>query len=128
MQSTDQELARRMLSAILDKIEGGSQHQSDHQTIPPDEILSTAGDESGIILIVIGRLDLESGRSENAISKARAEIARNGNIHQTAVATHPGLEKFPISERASTDKAARPCFMEPNRACVNSGACEMRGY
>ena len=40
---------------------------------------------------------------------------------------HPGLERFPLSE-AGTAAPSKPCFMEPGRICVNSGACEMRGF
>ena len=43
-------------------------------------------------------------------------------------ASHPGLERFTIIESQSISGAAKPCFMEPARVCVNSGACEMRGY
>ena len=41
---------------------------------------------------------------------------------------HPGLERFPLSETDTAVAASKPCFMEPDRVCVNSGACEMRGY
>jgi hypothetical protein len=40
---------------------------------------------------------------------------------------HPGLERFPLSETGPAPPS-KPCFMEPDRICVNSGACEMRGY
>ena len=40
---------------------------------------------------------------------------------------HPGLERFPLSE-VGTAGSPKPCFIEPGRICVNSGACEMRGY
>ena len=41
--------------------------------------------------------------------------------------SHPGLERFTI-EADSHPSAPKTCFMEPGRACVNSGACEMRGF
>lgn len=44
------------------------------------------------------------------------------------VRLHPGLERFPLSEPGSGDPSLRSCFIEPDRACVGSGACEMRGY
>jgi hypothetical protein len=41
--------------------------------------------------------------------------------------SHPGLERFTIGTDTQTS-APKSCFMEPDRPCVNSGACEMRGY
>jgi hypothetical protein len=41
---------------------------------------------------------------------------------------HPGHERFPLNEGPASTSARRPCFMEPDRVCVNSGACEMRGF
>ena len=41
--------------------------------------------------------------------------------------SHPGLERFTI-EADSHPSVPKTCFMEPGRACVNSGACEMRGF
>jgi hypothetical protein len=33
-----------------------------------------------------------------------------------------------LSEIAAPSRETKSCFMEPERKCVNSGACEMRGY
>lgn len=41
---------------------------------------------------------------------------------------HPGHDRFPLSEPSASTGARKPCFMEPDRVCVNSGACEMRGF
>jgi hypothetical protein len=41
--------------------------------------------------------------------------------------SHPGLERFTI-EADSRPSVPKTCFIEPGRACVNSGACEMRGF
>ncbi len=67
---------------------------------------------------------LDSG--SNALRDAEAEPRRLSRIEDRAA--HPGLEKFSITEAHHTDSAPRTCFMEPGRVCVNSGACEMRGY
>jgi hypothetical protein len=47
---------------------------------------------------------------------------------QQSDSCHPGLEKFHLSETAAPSRETKSCFMEPERKCVNSGACEMRGY
>ncbi|HXU36802.1 MAG TPA: hypothetical protein VN937_10610 [Blastocatellia bacterium] len=43
-------------------------------------------------------------------------------------ASHPGLERFTIIESSQTSSGKKACYMEPDRLCVKSGACEMRGY
>lgn len=40
---------------------------------------------------------------------------------------HPGLEHFPLSESDPRD-TSKMCFIEPDRVCVGSGACEALGY
>ncbi len=40
---------------------------------------------------------------------------------------HPGFERFPLSESDSRD-SSKMCFIEPDRVCVGSGACETLGY
>jgi hypothetical protein len=40
---------------------------------------------------------------------------------------HPGFERFPISESDPRDPS-KMCFIEPDRVCVGSGACETLGY
>jgi hypothetical protein len=62
----------------------------------------------------------------NEPESAGAEPGRASRIEDRAA--HPGLEKFSITEARHMDSAPRTCFMEPGRVCVNSGACEMRGY
>jgi hypothetical protein len=42
--------------------------------------------------------------------------------------SHPGLERFPLAETQSQSSVPKACFMEPERTCISSGACEMRGY
>jgi hypothetical protein len=43
-------------------------------------------------------------------------------------ATHPGLERFTLSHLCSSGPAPRACYLEPEKVCVKSGACETRGY
>jgi hypothetical protein len=47
---------------------------------------------------------------------------------KAAAASHPGLQKFVMLETESSSPAPKSCFMEPERDCVHSGACEMRGF
>jgi len=45
-----------------------------------------------------------------------------------SASSHPGLQRFANLETESPAPAFKACFMEPDRECVHSGACEMRGY
>jgi hypothetical protein len=88
---------------------------------------------SPIIFIVINQEAASGNLSETYDSRpARTSVeARNAifNIQDNeARGSHPGLEKFPIAEELAEASAPKNCFMEPDRVCVNSGACEMRGY
>ena len=49
-------------------------------------------------------------------------------VVQMSKSSHPGLERFVTLKTESNSPAPRPCFMEPDRECVHSGACEMRGF
>jgi hypothetical protein len=70
-----------------------------------------------VLEALLAKLDGESD-----IAKGSAAVQEN---HQ---ASHPGLERFPLAEARSQSSVPRACFMEPGRTCINSGACEMRGY
>lgn len=56
------------------------------------------------------------------------EAATEQNVPPSVTMPHPGHERFTMIERSSTPADRKPCYMEPDRPCVNSGACEMRGY
>lgn len=124
MQPTDQELARRLLSAVLDRLEG------QRPTAPQasaQEVSSSRNGDPGIVLIVVGQSGDQYGIAENKPIPSETIEMKSPNRNNGAE-SHPGLEKFPLSEIVSKGAASKTCFMEPDRVCVNSGACEMRGY
>ena len=92
------------------------------------------GSDVPVVLIVTG--DLKAG-SQNTATRAPASLdhadepaAVNSCVseHSERKLSHPGLERFTIPGVDSPPPAPKACFMEPNRECVNSGACEMRGF
>ncbi|MCI0490479.1 MAG: hypothetical protein L0229_28120 [Blastocatellia bacterium] len=137
MQPTDQEIARRMLEAIIERLDGGPHRATalDGEPPPPGrEAPSPHGSNPALVLIVIGQLGTEFGTVERAGTQAVYEVAgKEAAYRNNDTQAHPGLEKFPLREGVkglflAEDAAAKRCFMEPDRVCVNSGACEMRGY
>jgi len=65
--------------------------------------------------------------AEPPINREQVSEAAQPSSSQSCAA-HPGLERFPLNQGLATSGARKPCFMEPDRVCVNSGACEMRGF
>ena len=111
MQSTDQELVRRALRAALDRLEGTD---------------AAAATQPPVVLVVLANTDAPPAVVNGAASQKRTEDSQT--LNQSAPALHPGLERFASLDVGSPSSAPGRCFMEPDRVCVNSGACEMRGY
>ena len=105
MEQSDQELLRETLMSIVKRIETGGS-----ATEPP------------IVLVVLNT-------ANNRHEEAGAVIVKTdlGNqISHPPGGHHPGFERFPLAEPRAAD-VPKYCFMEPDRVCVNSGACEMLG-
>ena len=111
--SNNTEIIRRVLTSLLERLDKDPAQPS--ASVEP-------GDASPLILLMLGQLDPASNEMKNTGTEPR----RLSHIEDRAA--HPGLEKFSATEARHTDSAPRTCFMEPGRVCVNSGACEMRGY
>ena len=128
MQPTDQEITRRLLESIIKRIEGGDQ-SAQRLTDGLSKYTSLHNADPGIVLVVIQSHGAEFGTVEEArIQSGYAMAGKEGIGRNAGSSLHPGFEKFPLPESASEETDARRCFMEPDRVCVNSGACEMRGY
>ncbi len=63
-----------------------------------------------------------TGESTSSLQRPSLGLSMND-----ATLPHPGHQRFTISESDSRLSPKR-CFMEPDRVCVNSGVCEMRGF
>jgi hypothetical protein len=128
MESSQKEMARRALEAALDRLAtepSGEGRQANSCGCGQ----SARGDDGAVVLIMLGPASLHS--SERA--SIREETVSSGPIGSRVQpreqsALHPGLERFALQEGEPNASAVKACFMEPDRDCVNSGACEMRGY
>ena len=105
MELSDQELLRRALVSILKKIETGG---------------STA--EPPIVLVVLGSAN-DRGEETGAVGE-KPNLGKQ--VSHPHGGRHPGFERFPLADPHAAD-VPKYCFMEPDRVCVNSGACEMLG-
>jgi hypothetical protein len=118
MSTSDPLIVRRVLASLLDRLEGGAR--------PGAENTAPENAAPPVVLIMIG----QPGDKECSCRGAAA----SGETFSTAArppdkaCPHPGLSRFDIEEESPQAQAPRSCFMEPDRVCVNSGACEMLGY
>lgn len=104
MSESAEELARRALRAALAKLESNGS--------------VTNGESSPLVVLVVGN----PSDVENSTSPGREHRL------DAVPGSHPGLEKFPLGEVPAPSRGTKPCYMEPDKPCVASGACEMRGY
>jgi len=104
MNDPEQTLVRRALEAALAGLESGSSGAN--------------GQSSPVVLVVLSP----------AGGAATAEGSASRVSRDPGSAGHPSVEKFSAVETADQRNEPKHCFIEPERRCVNSGACEMRGF
>jgi hypothetical protein len=129
MPNQDKETVRRVLEALLEKLDGEPRDGEDRAIL-----LSEGSDSTSPVIVLLGGLN--SGAQDAVAHRQRKvdELGRpatanlSARAHDNPQASHPGLERFPLAETQSHPAAPKACFMEPGRTCVSSGACEMRGY
>jgi hypothetical protein len=139
MSKRERDTIRQVLEAVLESLRDETpdrQVGSESIALLADRVVSYAGhaSDSPVILVVAGDL---KARSQNtsptqhaSLDDARHQGAVNfsASDHPARKVSHPGLERFNIGEGAEPGPVPKACFMEPSRVCVNSGACEMRGF
>jgi hypothetical protein len=132
MANSDLEMARRLLKAALNKLDGESRGDKESS----NSILFSEKDAGApVVLVVVGGLNAQDEDAPPVLVAApdgRREIEKSfaSGLDQTqgAQTEHPGLERFSLAVTDSHPAAPKACFMEPGRTCVSSGACEMRGF
>ena len=125
-------MVRRLLKAALNNLDGelpGNKESSD------STLLSDNHAGAPVILLLVGGLNAQvEDASPEPVGAATGgqgigkSSASSLDQTQGAQAPHPGLERFSLAATDSLPAAPKPCFMEPERTCVSSGACEMRGF
>ena len=138
MRRHERDAARRVLEAALknlsDTLDGEASPESIALFGDPWPSSRNRGSEVPVVLIVTGDLNVDS--QNTAVpqpasvddTKERAPVNSCVSDPSERKLSHPGLERFIMLAADSAPPAPRPCFMEPDRDCVNSGACEMRGF
>ena len=138
MRKNEQDTIRQVLEAALknlsDAFDGDARSEAIALSGDPWPSSESRDSEVPVILIVTG--DLSANSQNTAVAKPasiedtkeRAAVNSCVSDHSERKLSHPGLERFIMLAADSAPLAPKACFMEPNRECVNSGACEMRGF
>jgi hypothetical protein len=129
MESNDRDRIRRILEAALASLkdEPSGNALSRLAGVTSINLPSTGVEPSSAPVVII----IHPKRSESAgvstTSAAQPAESHSCGCHHDESQPHPGVERFPLSEAGSRDPS-RMCFIEPDRVCVGSGACEALGY
>ncbi|MFY9554140.1 MAG: hypothetical protein WAV47_05405 [Blastocatellia bacterium] len=128
---------RQLLEAALDHIKQAADGGAGSVPIvffPESKRLSESPkSEAPVVLVVVGNLDSQSPNEIEGVSSVRDNsqpVSPNSSPSDPyeRKVSHPGLERFTIAPANANPLVPKACFMEPGRTCVNSGACEMRGF
>ena len=138
MRKHERDTVRQVLEAALknlsDAFDGDARSEAIALSGDPWPSSESRDSEVPVILIVTG--DLSANSQNTAVAKPAsiddtkepATVNSCFSDHSERKLSHPGLERFIILTADSPPLAPKACFMEPSRACVNSGVCEMRGF
>jgi len=128
MADSTEQMTRRILESVLRQLESGAARAAITPAINPADHQSAGG--SPIIVIMLGEphatpaaLPVVAQPSACGCQNNSPDTGKN-----SLQSFHPGLERFDLRRDHAASNAPRRCDLEPDRDCVGSGACEMRGY
>ena len=131
MQDSTEAIARRILESVLRQL---------NDAAPPLNQAADATSRNPVILILTNGPQTKQSETDltpphTAASHGNVQPSNCGcqnNSHTVSnnslQSPHPGQEQFNLPEHNVVSDAPRKCFIEPDRVCVGSGACKMRGY
>ena len=138
MRKNERDTVRQVLEAALKNLSDAFDGEASPESLTlfgdPWPSSENRGSEVPVVLIVTGDLRARSQNMALAKPEGDDDIREPATVnscvadHSERKLSHPGLERFIMLAADSAPPAPRACFMEPSRDCVNSGACEMRGF
>jgi hypothetical protein len=135
MRKQELDTVRQVLEAAIENLKeaaGEGEASSGLVALFPERGSSSESrsSEAPIIIVVASELKAcshDTTQQRPASPGDSKEPAKVNSDYTERKLSHPGLERYTI-EADSHPSAPKACFMEPSRTCVNSGACEMRGF
>ena len=123
---------RQVLEAALKGLDESTTNGAPPVPLIVDGSAFSENSEFGAPVIVIVSGASKAHSQHNAHQTVREDAKEKVTLsfpvsHPERKHSHPGLERFTIGADLQPSVPKR-CFMEPGRSCVNSGACEMRGF
>lgn len=121
---------RKVLETALNTLSEDASSTESFSPVRESNSSEGRAQQTPVIIIMTGGPTSHLDQSEFGSSEAEApSVTMSSSVspHNERKVSHPGLERFTI-ETVSRPAAPKACFMEPGRPCVNSGACEMRGF
>ncbi len=129
MESNDRETIIRVLEAALASLkdEASGNALSRLTGITSIKLPPTGVEQSSAPVVILIQPNSSVSSGVSTAPAAQLEEANSCGCNHDESAPHPGIERFPLSD-ADSRSPSKMCFIEPDRVCVGSGACEARGY
>ena len=135
MESGDRERVSRVLEAALASLNEearGDERPSNSTPVTAIRLPSNEAQLSGAPVVILIHTNSNGPNSDERefipdVPATQVENPKSCACSHNPSQVHPALERFPLSESDSRD-TSKMCFIEPDRVCVGSGACETRGY
>lgn len=129
MESNDRETITRVLKAALASLrdEASGNALSRLAGVTSINLQSTGVEPSSAPVVIIIHPKPSESAGVSTLSATQQKESNSCGCNHGESPPHPGVERFPLSEADSRDPS-KMCFIEPERVCVGSGACEALGY
>ena len=129
MESNDRETIIRVLAAALASLkdEASGNARSRLPGVTSIKLPPTGVEPSSAPVVILIQPNSSASAGISTASGAQLEESNSCGCNHDKSPLHPGIERFPLSEAGSRNPS-KMCFIEPDRVCVGSGACEALGY
>lgn len=128
MESWDREDISRILKAAIASL--SEEVRGDDPPSNPVTMVrapSNATQLGGAPIVILVHPNANGGQVVRRIAATEIEKLNSCGCSHNDSQGHSSHERFPLSEPTSRD-SSKMCFIEPEKVCVGSGACEARGY
>jgi hypothetical protein len=120
-------LARRALLSALQRLDEDARLPG-AGTDAVQSSIDKSSVASPVIVIVLGESVPRAVATGSPVLGQRPESVPGAVATGLADVPHPGNQRYVLPSTHAVGNAPRPCFIEPDRSCIDSGCCESRGF